>query len=184
MRNISILVLMVAVFGCANYKENGDVSGVSAATVAEGIDYLVDNYKTSRIVVGETAPAEHAIGAIDIATALQAEISDGSMPNAVLDSEIMANPFMYNLISVGASLDNQVTNLLMGDAILPDDKGVIQFYKTNPTHIAIVAAGKTPLDVRKACTVLANFKDYDLNGSTIYVSGATLADLTTEIIAP
>lgn len=162
---------------------------------AEGIDYIVDNYRDSRIVVGAIAPASDVVGAIDIATALNNEIAlrygSGSMATAKLDTEIMPNPFMYNLISVGNSHNNQVTNLLEGnpnpwDAGLPDEKGVIKFYRPNKAHIALVATGKTELDVRRATSVLADFKNpnYNLNGKVIYVSGPDLNNLTTEIIIP
>jgi hypothetical protein len=106
------------------------------------------------------------------------------VPPAMLDSEINGVNDR-NLISVGNPCDNEITAAIKGvSSNYPEclegyyeGKAEIKLYDTGFGKKAIVVAGKTELDTRRAAIVLANFEDYELHGYDVCVSGTSLSDI-------
>ena len=133
------------------------------------------------IVVGESAPAEDVISAIDIASSLE-KVSKKEIPLAKLDTEIKI-PGKNNLIVIGNPRDNLLISHIMGLkkrdlSGFEEGKAIIKLYKHDKGKIAIVIAGLTPLDTRRAAKVLANSKIYSLSGSEIEITGIGLTDIS------
>ena len=191
------------VIGCKKDKKHRLYIPQTPTDVASAMEHMIDNYQDVKTVVGEMAPAEDVVGSIDIVSTLNSEIEnkhgEGSVDYAVFDRELLEEyPFAYNLISVGNRDNNQITNLIAlsfnpnlcrspqwfyeneGED-LGELKGLIQFVDNRNDTYSIVATGRTGLEVRKACAVLADFRNHNLHGKTIYAKGE-LGDLTTEIV--
>jgi hypothetical protein len=169
-----ISVLLIAIIA---------VSGVSALDLSEFPKMFVADDKTNTVViVGKAAKAEDIIGAIDIVSALQTECSGKRLDMAKMDSEIGVLD-AYNSIIVGgpcanaaaAKILNYPENCLNGFEL---GKGYIKLYEWSNGNIAMLVAGTTAVDTRRTTRVLANYKDYHLNGTSMVVSGVSLTDLT------
>ncbi|GAG26812.1 unnamed protein product, partial [marine sediment metagenome] len=130
------------------------------------------------IVVGDKAPAEDVVSAIDIATSLQhdkkllkilgkKDSEKVEIGTAVLASEV-DDVSKHNIISIGNPCDNPVTAEILGVpheypqclAGFEEGVGMIKLYSTGKGKIAIVVAGLNPLDTKRAARVLANYEDY------------------------
>ncbi len=104
----------------------------------------------------------------------------------VLDSEV-SDYTAQNLIVVGGPCVNTVADLLMGS---PSDctegfepgKGMIKLFEQDNGNVAILVAGYSADDTRRAAKVLANYKDYadKLKGTEVVVTGTDFTNLNVE----
>jgi hypothetical protein len=131
-------------------------------------------------VIGDNAAIADAIGAVDIATSLQFYSRQRIQSATKLASEIGENT-QSNLIVVGGPCANSVSAQLFG---YPQNcmegfvrgKAVIKLFERGDS-VAIVVAGATASDTRRASRVLANFNDYDFAGTEVEVTGTSLKDV-------
>ena len=138
-------------------------------------------------------PEEAAYGNVFISP-VGAEISEtmgGAMVSTVvqkiqvgaakLASEV-SNINSVNAIVVGGPCANAAASTLMGNpeqcwAAIPENKAIIKLYESG-SRVALLVAGRSALDTRRACRVLANFDDYDLSGMEVEVTGTSLTDIS------
>ena len=139
------------------------------------------------VVVGKHAKAEDVLGAIDIVTMLQYEVSriggTKQLSVAKLDSEI-DDVKAQNTIIVGGPCANAAAAALLN---YPENcaegfevgKGFIRFYDLPNGKISLLVAGATALDTRRATRALADYKNpmYKLEGKEVVIRGVSLTDL-------
>ena len=94
----------------------------------------------------------------------------------------------YNAIVVGGPCANAVAAELMGNPekcweAIPENKALIKLYEHANGNVALLVAGRTALDTRRACRVLANYEDYALSGTEVEVSGTSLSDIQVSGVA-
>jgi hypothetical protein len=103
---------------------------------------------------------------------------------AKLDSEI-SNVWAQNLVLVGGPCANQAALEVMGvsagtcaDGFM-EGKAMIKLYE-NSGKVAMVVAGYSAMDTRRATRVLADYAKYktEMVGTEVEVAGTTLADIT------
>lgn len=103
---------------------------------------------------------------------------------AVLDTEV-TDYTAQNLIVVGGPCANSVAATLMGNpadcaAGFEQGKAIIKLYEQNG-HVAILVAGYSGMDTRRASRVLAQYSKYALSGTEMVVVGTSLTDITVSI---
>ena len=139
------------------------------------------------IVVGKNAKAEDVLGAIDIVTMLQYEVSriggEKQLNIAKLDSEV-GNIKGQNSIVIGGPCANAAAAALLN---YPDNcregfevgKGFIRLYEMSNGKISLLVAGATALDTRRATRALADYKNpmYELKGKEVVISGINIMNL-------
>jgi hypothetical protein len=149
--------------------------------------FLEDRSISAVVVVGKNAKAEDVLGAIDIVTMLQYEVSKiggtKQLNVAKLDSEI-DDIHDHNSIIVGGPCANAAAAALLN---YPEDcmegfevgKGFIRFYELPDGRISLLVAGATALDTRRATRALADYKNpvYKLEGKEVIISGMSFVDL-------
>jgi len=107
-----------------------------------------------------------------------------SIPPAKLDTEI-SDATAQNIIVVGGPCANSVASAVSG---IPqtdpecyeqftEGKATIKLYEQTTGKVAMMVAGFSALDTRRATRVLKNYKDYDLSGDEAEVSGTSLTDI-------
>ncbi len=89
---------------------------------------------------------------------------------------------LVNAVVVGGPCANGAAANLMGNPekcweSIPQNKAIIKLYQ-NGANVALLVAGSTALDTRRATRVLANFDDYTLTGMEVEVTGQSLTDIT------
>ena len=60
---------------------------------------------------------------------------------------------------------------------------MIKVKDTGTGNVAMLVAGATALDTRRASRVLANYGDYALSGSEVEVTGTSLSDISVSKVA-
>lgn len=111
------------------------------------------------------------------------------IPPALLDSEVLY-PEMENLILIGGPCANSVTSKLMD---IPqtepecyeqftEGKGIIKLID-NGDNVALIVAGFTGMDTRRATRVLKYIDDYQLSGDEVVVIGTSLDDISVTTIS-
>ena len=100
----------------------------------------------------------------------------------VLASEV-ANIEDVNAVVVGGPCANAVAAELLGNPEVCTEgfeagKAMIRAFEHSNGRVAILVAGLSALDTRRAAKVLAQFGDYDLSGDEVVVSGTTLSDIS------
>jgi hypothetical protein len=107
------------------------------------------------------------------------------VPFAKLDEEI-TNVNSQNMIVVGGPCANSVAAEIMGVSQLwpecgsefEEGKGKIKLYELENDKYALLIAGMSALDTRRATRVMANYNQYDLTNSEVEVIGTTLDDIS------
>ena len=134
------------------------------------------------VIVGKAAQAEDVVGAIDIVTMLQFETGQNRQIDvARLDTEV-DDLYEQNSIVVGGPCANSAAarlldfpaNCLEGFEV---GNSIIRLYEFPNNRKSILVAGMTALDTRRATTVLANYKDYNLSGTEMRIAGVSLTDV-------
>jgi hypothetical protein len=100
---------------------------------------------------------------------------------AVLDTEV-ADYTAQNLIVVGGPCANTVAASLMGNpadcaAGFEQGKAIIKLFENNG-KVAVLVAGYSDMDTRRASRVLAGYTKYSLSGAEMQVVGTSLTDIT------
>ncbi|MBW2988625.1 hypothetical protein KY318_03875, partial [Candidatus Woesearchaeota archaeon] len=106
---------------------------------------------------------------------------------AKLASEI-ADVTAQNLIVVGGPCANSVASKLLGNPTncaegFEEGKAIIKLIE-NGDNVALLVAGYSADDTRRATTVLANYEDYALSGTEMVVTGTSLTDITVSAPTP
>lgn len=107
---------------------------------------------------------------------------------AVLASEI-SDVTADNLIIVGGPCANEKAREIMGVTLdncaqdFEEGKAKIKLYEQSTGKVAILVAGYSAMDTRRATRVLANYADYALSGSEVEISGTSLSDITVSKVA-
>jgi len=57
-------------------------------------------------------------------------------------------------------------------------------YDTGAGKTAMLVAGMTAMDTRRATRVVANYGDYALSGDEVEVTGTTLSDISVKAVTP
>ncbi|MBT7929104.1 hypothetical protein HN682_04220, partial [Candidatus Peregrinibacteria bacterium] len=100
---------------------------------------------------------------------------------AKLASEV-GNVAAQHLIVVGGPCANSVAAEVMGQSGdmcadgFEEGKAIIKLYEQG-SKVALVVAGYSALDTRRASRVLANYNMYQLSGTEVEVSGTSLEDI-------
>ncbi len=109
---------------------------------------------------------------------------------AVLDSEV-TDPMDKNLIVVGGPCVNTIAATLMGNpsdctAGFEPGKAIIKLFNHDNGKVALLVAGYSAEDTRRAALALADYKDYadKLKGTEVIVSGTDLTNINIEAPAP
>ena len=159
------------------------ISTVFALDLSEFPDMFIKNDDADvLIIVGKAAKAEDVVGAIDIIVMLQNEIGNEKLNIARLDSEV-EKLSAQNTIIIGGPCANSAAAKLLGypkNCIkgFEAGKGVIKLYGFENGNIALLVAGAVALDTRRATYVLANYNDFDLNGTERVVTRISLKETT------
>ena len=164
------------------------LTSVFAADLSNFPDMFIGgNTANVLVVVGKAAKAEDVLGAVGIVTMLQTELGvNERLDIAKLDSEV-TNLKAQNTIVIGGPCANAAAAELMGYPAnclkgFELGKGYIRIYEHDNGNIAILAAGTLALDTRRVTHVLANYRDYDLRGQEVVVSGVSLQDIVVKKI--
>ena len=101
---------------------------------------------------------------------------------AVLDTEV-ADYKAQNLIVVGGPCANSIASALMGNpadcaAGFEEGKAIIKLYEHDNGKVAILVAGYSAMDTRRASRVLGDYSKYKLSGTEMEVTGTSLTDIT------
>lgn len=187
-----------AIYYCRNGCVDGACVKTQIAPQPVGYDLsdypkfflAVDGSLKPRIVVGDTGSATDVMVVMDIATSLQSiETSQNSggtttsqtvsvvqTGTGVLSSEI-SNPLSENLISVGSPCVNEVSFELMDrpedcNAYINEGESIIRLL-SNKGYMQLVVYGYNDADIKVAGDILANWEDYNLQGTFIKVITAT-----------
>ena len=145
--------------------------------------FIKDNKFNGVFVVGDYASADDVIAVSDIMVSLQftgtnegavTKIKKIEVGSTKLASEIKY-PLNINLISVGLPCVNSVSEVLMGSPEkctegFTEGNGLIKLFNNNG-YAQILVAGYSKEGTRKAAKVLANWKDYNLKGNEVIVTG-------------
>jgi hypothetical protein len=107
-----------------------------------------------------------------------AEVSAKTM----LASEV-SDVTSYNLIVVGGPCANPLAESVFGvtcDGWAYKEGEALVKVVDNGNKVALLVAGTTALDTRRAAKAVANYKDYAFSGAEVLVKGTTLSDISVE----
>ncbi|HII30187.1 hypothetical protein COT48_02275 [Candidatus Woesearchaeota archaeon CG08_land_8_20_14_0_20_47_9] len=128
-------------------------AGVTTSTTDSGGEGVVTYYETQQIEVG--------------AAKLASEVADIKAQNAIV---------------VGGPCVSKAAATLMGDPAdctegFEDGKAMLKLFENNG-KVALLVAGYSAMDTRRACRVLADYSKYTLSGMEMEVAGTSLTDIT------
>ena len=172
MKKISLQILALTIFL---------ISTLALSVLAfdlEAYPYMLINKEgkfNAIIVLGDTADAADAIGAIDIATSLQYELKNPIEIGTTLLASEVEDITKVNSIVVGGPCANPIAARLMG---FPQNclegfnagKAKIKLFEHENGKFSILVAGRTGMDTRRAARVLASGKDFNIKGKELEVS--------------
>src|SRR3989344_4739315 len=110
------------------------------------------------------------------------EIVPISVGAAVLDTEV-ADFSAQNLIVVGGPCVNAAASDLLGDPAdctegFEEGKAMVKLFERANGNVALLVAGYSALDTRRAARAVANYGDYAFSGAEVEVSGTSLTQIT------
>ena len=141
-----------------------------------------------------TIPEDQAFGNAFISK-VGAVVSSGSAASSIefqqiqvgtakLDTDI-SDVAAQNLLVVGGPCVNSVASTLMGNPTncaedFTEGEALIKLWEQSNGNVALLVAGYSALDTRRASKVVANYKDYadKLTGTEVVVKGTTLSDIS------
>jgi len=149
-------------------------------TPTDGQDYVVLTYPKAEA----TADVYLTSGVVSTAAGAGGEVGGLThidVASAVLDSEV-PDWTAQNVIVVGGPCVNTVAAELMGspaDCAADFEEGKAKIKLFEDENVALLVAGYSADDTRRACTVLKNYKDYaaDLVGSEVEMTATTNEDI-------
>lgn len=136
-------------------------------------DKFKDNFVT---VVGGEAPASYVVAVSNLIAR-----THGTKPTgfSMLDTDI-SDIASFNAIVVGNACNNDVIRKMFGNPVpcdnapLPEGKGLIRLYEAANGNLALVAAGKTEIQVLSAVNAISSEKLAGVSGSEICVQSQNL----------
>jgi hypothetical protein len=136
-------------------------------------DKFKDNFVT---VVGGEAPSSYVVAVSNLVAR-----TPGAKPTgfSMLDTDI-SNIASFNAIVVGNACNNDVIRRMFGNpspcdnAPLPEGKGLIRLYEAANGNLALVAAGKTDMQVLSAVNAISSEKLAGVSASEVCVQGQNL----------
>jgi hypothetical protein len=145
-------------------------------------DSVVLEIPSDQVLANVVIKGSAAIVAGGEETCTVAEIT----PVTKLDTEIAGSEANYNLIIVGGPCVNNAIAAVSGfgmakceDWTMKAGEGIIKL-AANGNKVAMLVAGTTADDTRRAAKVVANYKDYTLAGTSVTVKGTTINEATVE----
>jgi hypothetical protein len=156
---------------------------VYAGGLSDYPEYFVDDDKLDVIiVVGDRSPAVHVIAQTQLALSLTPIVSKKPPGLTKLASEI-SEIEGTNIISIGSACINEVSARILSypdpcDQNLEPGKATIELFK-NDDNIHIVLNALSEDGIKEAANVLANYGDFDLEGTFFqidFLSEASDAD--------
>ena len=126
--------------------------------------------------VGAEVVSAASGGAVTTTTVQKIQVGAAKLASEVADVTAV------NAIVVGGPCANAASATLMGNPekcweAVPENKAIIKLYE-NGANVALLVAGRSALDTRRASRVLANVDDYDLSGMEVEVTGTSLTDIS------
>jgi len=130
--------------------------------------------KGMRSVVGNKAPAQDVQNLDIIVRSLNKEsifIAENMLSDEVTDIR------SRNYLVIGNPCDNPVAAELMKEEVLANDgcdvfaagEAIIKLYATSSNTIALLVAGRTTSDTKRAAGVLAEYESYSLSGTELSI---------------
>jgi len=191
-------VISVLQTGLANnqYYELGDTDefvGWINSTLATEVYYDTDPDQDEVKYIYHGAETYANIYVAEVDSRISASGSSGtavckvSVPAALLASEV-ASVSAQNLIVVGGPCANSASAEVMGVAgTVPEclagfeeGKAMIKLYlyEGSTGKVAMLVAGMSAMDTRRASRVLKEYEDYSLSGDEVEVAGTSLTDIS------
>jgi len=136
-------------YGNVFVAETGTTFGMAAMTVAGGVS-------VERIEVGTAK--------------LASEIRDVAAQNLIVVGGPCANDVAAEVMGVAATIPECLAGFEAG-------KAMIKLYNTGAGKVAMLVAGATAEDTRRASRVVANYGDYALSGDEVEVTGVGLTSI-------
>lgn len=136
-----------------------------------------DAFKSNFVtVVGGEAPASYVVAVSNLIAR-----THGTKPTgfSMLDTDI-SDIASFNAIVVGNACNNDVIRKMFGNptpcdnAPLPEGKGLIRLYEAANGNLALVAAGKTEIQVLSAINAISSEKLAGVSGGEICVQSQNL----------
>jgi hypothetical protein len=130
---------------------------------------------------GVTRTVSAASGSTSVSTITPIQVGTAKLASEVRDISAQ------NMIVVGGPCANAVARELMGATAatctegFTEGKAMIKLYEQG-TKVAMLVAGYSALDTRRASRVLANYDMYALSGMEVEVSGTTLTDISVSAV--
>lgn len=167
-----------------NHEDDDDLSsGMSRyGTLVEIEDERGDPAHVEISYPTEQAKAKVFLRGNDYVEPVSASFETVSIVGAIFDSEVESLG-AQNMIVVGGPCANTVAAELLGSSAetctegFEEGKAIIKLIE-NGDKVAMVVAGYSALDTRRATKVLSQFDKYDFDGSEVVVEGTTLNDAT------
>ena len=166
----------------SNYYEIGDSDnyvGYAASDLGTKIkfddnDAAIDYHggeSYAEVFVSEVSSSSSQIE-IQPQTEMPAQIDATPIEGSIFKLASEANGINQNMIIIGGPCANEVTANFMSCEQWPYSPGqaIIKIYDNN-LRKALVVAGTTKEDTKRAIKVIANYEDYDLNGNEFCVTG-------------
>jgi len=110
------------------------------------------------------------------AAKLASEVSNVKATNAIVVGGPCANAAAADLIGVAQSIPE-----CLGGLSLEAGEAVIKLYEQTNGNVAMLVAGATAMDSRRAARVVANAEDYALTGKEVKVTGTSLTDISVSV---
>ncbi len=125
-------------------------------------------------VVGNKAPSRDVQNLDIIVRALNSE--DIFLSENKLSSEV-ADIRTANYLVIGNPCDNPLAAELMKKEVIENEgcdvfaagEAIIKLYATSSNTVALLVAGRTPIDTKRAAEVLADYSSYHLSGTEVKV---------------
>ena len=145
-----------------------DSQATAAVFVTSGVTTTTTSGTGGEVTTTTVNPIE--VGAAK----LDSEVSDVTAVNAIVVGGPCANAAAAQLTGVSKSIPECLSGLN-----LEEGKAIIKLYE-NGDKVAMLVAGATALDSRRACRVVANYDQYALSGTEVEVTGTSLTDITVQ----
>ncbi|MBN2112225.1 hypothetical protein JW707_03950, partial [Candidatus Woesearchaeota archaeon] len=178
--------------GVLDFQTIEEDSDVEQAMTAYGTMVEIDSENDDYALV--VYPDEEVYGNVFISP-IGSELVSAAMGGAVTTTTVqkiqvgaaklaseVADITAVNAIVVGGPCANAAAATLMGNpaecwTAIPENKAIIKLYESG-ANVALLVAGRSALDTRRAARVLANADDYDLEGMEVEVTGTSLTDIS------
>ncbi len=159
-------------FGTYMVLDKDDGSYLKIWVPEEENDYNV--YVTELAATTTTSVAEGAVQVTPMSVGtskLDTEVTDITAQNAI----IVGGPCVNKAAAAALGLDYPACGAA---STIPENQAIIKLVTHANGNVALVVAGWTADDTRRACSVVAQPDKYTLSGEEVTVSGTTLTDIS------